>query len=372
METKLCFSIPELEADTHSHHFHIYELLEELVKEIKIFLVVDKPVINRYLLSNVEHVYCTKFDLFPLRKIEQLFIFCCARIKGYKTFYIHYSLWNGLLTAFVTKLLGGKTYIWHCHVYKRERLKEVSSVDELRRWFNGLLQTFTFKAVDYIVTGTSSVVSDYVEEFHAAEEKFIIFPNWVNLERFNTADLTAKSRKCENKVVTFVHSLTKEKGAPYLPLIIKKVTNAMGDVSFDIVGDGTYRGAIEEEIKKDGVQNRVRFVGYIPNKEIPRFLYSTDLLIVPSDNEGFPRVLLEAMAMGVPFVATNVGGVMDIVVPPQTEYIVEKGDIEGFSKKVIDLLNDDSMRERLSKVGLERVKEYTLEKAVERFKNILS
>jgi len=62
---------------------------------------------------------------------------------------------------------------------------------------------------------------------------------------------------------------------------------------------------------------------------------------------------------------------MDIVVPPQTDYIVRKGDVEGFSLKIVDLLNDDAMRGRLSKAGLERVKEYTLEKTAERFKQTI-
>ena len=155
-------------------------------------------------------------------------------------------------------------------------------------------------------------------------------------------------------------------------IYIKKVINGVRGVNFTIIGDGLYKESIQGEIKKAGFQDRVKFIGCVPNKKIPKYLSSTDILILPSENEGFPRVLIESMAMGVPFVATNVGGILEIVVPPQTEYIVQKEDQEGFSQKVIDLLKDDDMREKLIKVGVERVKEYSLEKTVERFKEIIS
>jgi glycosyltransferase involved in cell wall biosynthesis len=369
---KLCFSIPELEADTHTHHLHIYELLEELGKRIEIFVVVDKPTVNRYVLNNAKQIYFTKFKLFALRKLEQFLVFCYARLKGYRAFYSHYSLWNALLATFITKIFGGKSYIWSCHGYKRATLKEISSIATLKGWLNGILQVLTFKLVDHVVTGTSSVVSHYVKEFHVNKEKFIIIPNWVNLKRFKTADSNLGRSEDGRRRVTFIHSLTKERGASYLPKIIKTVTSVVEDVSFTIIGDGAYCKLIQEEIRRNSIQDRVKFTGYVSNKEIPKYLSSTHLLIAPSENEGFPRILLEAMAMGVPFVATNAGGVMDIVVPLQSNYIVPVRDVDTFSEKVIELLQNDAMREKLRQVGLERVKEYTLEKAVERFKQITS
>ncbi len=369
---KLCFSIPELESDTPTHHYHIYELLEEMGKQIQLFVVVDKPVVNRHVLRNVDQVYFTRFDFFPLRKIEQFLIFCNARLKGFKTFYIHYSLWNALITAFITKISGGKTFLWSCHEYKRKRLNEINSLAAIKKWVLGMVAVFAFKAVDFIVTGSISVTPNYIKEFHTTKDKFIVLPNWVNTDRFSFRYSPSKKNKDEEKNVTFIHSLTKERGASYLPFIIKKVINTVRGVNFTIIGDGLFKESIQDEIKKAGFQDRVKFVGYVPNKKIPKYLSSTDILILPSDNEGFPRVLIESMAMGVPFVATNVGGILEIVVPPQTECVVNKGDAEGFSQKVIDLLRNDGMREKLIKVGLERVKEYSLEKTVERFKEIIS
>jgi glycosyltransferase involved in cell wall biosynthesis len=367
---KLCFSIPKLESDAHSHHYHIYELLEKIGKHIKVFVVVDEPTRNRYLLNNVERIYFTKFKLFPLRKREQFFVFFYARFKGYRNFYSHYSLWNALLTSLITKLFGGTTFIWSCHVYQRTRLNGVDSLGKLKEWFIGVVQIFTFKIVDHIVTGTQSIASEYINEFNAPKKKFIILPNWVNLDRFHNKNSELGKEAGRSLVVIFIHSLTEEKGAMHLPTIVKRVLEEVKHVSFIIIGDGIYREFIEKEIEKYSLLDRVKILGYLPNKEVPRYLSSADLLILPSKNEGFPRVLIESMAMGVPFVTTNVGGIMDIVIPPQTEYIVQNGDIEGFSQKVIVLLKNDAMRERLSKVGLERVKKYTIEKAVGRFEKI--
>ena len=364
---KLCYSIPELEADTQTHHFHLFELLEEIGKQIRVFVVVDRPAVNPYPLKNIEQVYFTKFAFFPLRKLEQFLVFCSARLRGYQYFYIHYSLWNALFVSFLTKLFGGKTFLWCCHCNQRIRLAQVDSWRSFRQWLTDLAQVIAFKAVDRIVTGTASVAREYVKEFAAARGKFILIPNWVNLARFNLSQYEAPKRNKRNKTVAFIHSITEAKGAMYLPDIIIKVLNKVNGVNFLIIGDGNYRQAIQAKINELGLQEQVQFFGYIPNQDIPKYLSYTDLLISPSVTEGFPRILLEAMAMGVPFVSTDAGGVRDLVSQAQKEYVTPTGDMDRFSAKVVELLTDEAKRSFLRQEGLRQVQSFTLTKVAGMF-----
>ena len=364
---RLCFSIPELDANTHTHHFHVYELLEEIGKQLDVFVLVDRAASDRYPLKNVSGVYVSRFNAFPLRKIEQFLILFFARLKGNKRFYVHYSLWNALMASLIAKVLGGKTYLWSCHSYCRVRLKEIDSLKKLGQWFTGVLQIVTFKSVDCIVTGTPSVANKYVKEFGASKDKFVIIPNWVNTDRFYPRPFVGEDGKNRKKTVAFIHSLTYEKGAMHLPSILSEVATRKSDVDFLIIGDGIYGDYIRKAIEKSGLRNIVKMVGHIPNTRIPVYLSSIDLLILPSENEGFPRALIEAMAMGVPFVATDVGGILDIVTPFQKQFVVKRGDIKEFSRKVVELLNDENKLKLLKEDGLAHVKKFTLPKVSEMF-----
>jgi glycosyltransferase involved in cell wall biosynthesis len=170
-----------------------------------------------------------------------------------------------------------------------------------------------------------------------------------------------------SKVVLFVHWLSPRKGAQYLVKIAKEVSRTIPDVFFIIVGEGPYMETLRQEIAENGLEDSMRLVGSVPNQEIPKYYAAADLLIMPSEEEGFPRVILEAMAMDVPFVATDVGGTKDLMTENQMICIVRRGDMSSFAKKVINILKDNELREVLKREGRERIKHFSKEKVIEIF-----
>jgi len=102
-------------------------------------------------------------------------------------------------------------------------------------------------------------------------------------------------------------------------------------------------------------------VGEVPHRELPAYYRAADVFLMPSEEEGFPHVLLEAMASGLPHVASDVGGVREITPQELHEYLVPSGDTVEFARKLLDLLTMPShQRERLAQREQEWAKRYDL------------
>ena len=109
-----------------------------------------------------------------------------------------------------------------------------------------------------------------------------------------------------------------------------------------MVGDGELRGDLEAQIGRLQLDSAVRMVGW--RRDIPELLQIFDVFLLTSHWEGLPRVLLEAMALGVPIVATNVGGITEIVQTGENGYLASLGNIEEMAQRVLQLLGNEEMR----------------------------
>ena len=125
----------------------------------------------------------------------------------------------------------------------------------------------------------------------------------------------------------------------------KRVTEDRSDVAFIIVGDGGEHDQLAQTIIDLGIQNHVYLVGW--KRDIAAVYADLDLLALTSLNEGTPAAIIEAMASGVPVIATSVGGVPDLVEDNRTGFLVPSEDVELLSKGLLELINDSKLRERL-------------------------
>ena len=142
----------------------------------------------------------------------------------------------------------------------------------------------------------------------------------------------------------------------FLDIIEKVNQKTRKKVVYFIVGDGEESDNIQESIKplkEKGMD--IRMTSWI--KDIATFNAGMDIICLTSKNEGTPVSLIEAQAAGIPIIATNVGGIKDIILEDKTGYIVDKDDIDGFAQKLWELIENENKRQLMSQNGWSFVQE---------------
>jgi glycosyltransferase involved in cell wall biosynthesis len=185
----------------------------------------------------------------------------------------------------------------------------------------------------------------------APREQFDVVPLGLDLGPFAKLDDSAGSELRsglgiieEEVVLGFVGRLTEIKR---VDLLLQAFARAQRDLPLRllIVGDGALRGQLEALAGELGITESVEFLGY--RRDLPAIAAATDIAVLTSANEGTPVSLIEASAAGRPAVATDVGGVADVVTP-QTGVLVEPGNVETLVDAIGELAQD---RARCARLG---------------------
>jgi glycosyltransferase involved in cell wall biosynthesis len=123
---------------------------------------------------------------------------------------------------------------------------------------------------------------------------------------------------------------------------------------------------VVREASEKGLDN-LYFVGPMPNSQVLKYYQATDVCIIPSEEEGFPRKLLEAMACGLPIVAFDVGGIRDILGSKQQRFVVGRGDLEAFVSRVMECVQQPELRRELSEENLQMVQRFSTDRVAQMF-----
>ncbi len=149
------------------------------------------------------------------------------------------------------------------------------------------------------------------------------------------------------------------KGYKTLFTIASRLREAGLSLEVIVVGDGKLRTYYEHYVREQGLADLVRFTGNISDKQALRQIYQeADLLVFPTEHEGLPRVLIEAMATGLPILSTDVGGIPELL---SAEEVFSYKDIDGMTKRALELLADPALRQVISDQGYQKAREYRYE-----------
>jgi L-malate glycosyltransferase len=154
-------------------------------------------------------------------------------------------------------------------------------------------------------------------------------------------------------IVGAAGALTSEKGHRYLIDAAALVVREVPDARFVILGEGDLRPALERQVKELRLEKHVLLPGFRP--DVLAFLRSFDLFVMPSVAEGLGTSLLDAMAASKATIASNTGGIPEVVVEGETGLLVPPRDHHALTHAIVQLLKDPALRERMGRAGLERV-----------------
>jgi len=177
--------------------------------------------------------------------------------------------------------------------------------------------------------------------------------------------------KERGEVIGYVGSISKIKGVMKLIEAIPMILSARSTIRFLFVGDGPDLGCIRSRVMELGCSEYIEFTGWIPNRNIPQQLNRMKLLVCPSETEGIPKTILEAMACGTPVLATPVGGIPDIIKDGETGFIMEDNSPECIAENIIEILEYPEL-ERIVKNARELIeKEYTYKAKIAGYRYLL-
>ena len=187
-------------------------------------------------------------------------------------------------------------------------------------------------------------------------DKLIAVPNAVDLSKFENLEPGRLRRElevdAETPVLLTVGRLSRQKGLQHLLDAMPAVLDEISNTRLALVGAGEDEASLKDLTRELGIEGAVSFLGWHP--EIPEFLKDADLFVLPSLWEGMPNVVLEAMASGVPTVATEVGGTPELVLEGETGVLVPPADSDALARSIITLLQDRELRSRMGQQALER------------------
>ena len=171
------------------------------------------------------------------------------------------------------------------------------------------------------------------------------------------------------QLVGTVACLKPQKAPEDFIAVAQRVIAALPDVRFVLVGDGELRARVTSLIARYGIQDRVFLAGW--RRDVPAVMHALDTFLLTSHWEGLPRVLLEARAVGVPVVATNVGGAEEVVVDQAVGELCQAGDIDGLAAAVIRRLCSRTTSSDVSPTKSPRLpREFYIDETVRRYEQI--
>lgn len=164
-------------------------------------------------------------------------------------------------------------------------------------------------------------------------------------------------------VVAMIACLKPQKAPLDFIRVCEHVAREIPHAYFLVVGDGELREAVEHEIKDRKLQHRLHLLGW--RTDIPEILNAIDVLVLTSRWEGLPRVFPEAMAAGVPVVATRVDGAPEAIKDGVNGFLLAPGDVTGIAHQTIALIKNPFQRRSMGRQGSQMVEEFAIERMVQ-------
>ena len=231
----------------------------------------------------------------------------------------------------------------------------------------------TLKSVDHIIAVSNDMKEKVVQEYGVERKKVTVIPNGIDPKKFFRTNKLDAQKQCGlelgSKYILALSRLSPEKGLDSLIKAFLGVSRQ--DTTLLIVGDGPLKSKLEEMVKDLGISKKVLFFGAVPHDETVKWYNAADVFCLPSLWEGCPNVVIESLASGTPVVASNVGGIPDLIPNDSYGILVPAGDPVSLARALDDALNKEWDREKIAKFGSRNTWDHVAGQIIEVFEKVL-
>jgi glycosyltransferase involved in cell wall biosynthesis len=230
---------------------------------------------------------------------------------------------------------------------------------------------------DHVISVSEEAREYYIQISGVAADRISTIYNGIDLSAFpglnqgiERSEVRAElGIPTDAKVLTTVAVLRPPKGIHYMIQALPEVLASNPDAYYLVVGDGSHRNPLIEEVKKANVNDRVIFAGM--RKDVTRLLAASDIFVLPTLTEALPTVLAEAMAAKLPIIASRVGGIPEMINDGENGCLVEPQDLTGLAFACIHLLRDPEKRLIMGAAGWNIVNQkFNIERQVDKLEGL--
>jgi glycosyltransferase involved in cell wall biosynthesis len=282
-------------------------------------------------------------------------------IQEFKPDIIHSNLFESEITS-RKNIYPDIVYVTHCHdnmkQFQNFSYKTIFNKKLFTNYFEKLWLLKKYKECknNFIVVSIDTK-GFFIRSLPPSLHRITRIPNAVNLKRFFSSDAKFISK---DKVINIISigSLTDKKNHIFLINVMKQLVEKYYNVHLNILGEGTGRSKIQDKINLYDLNNYIELKGNVMNVE--EYLHDSSIYVHPALYEPFGLAILEAMAAGLPCVCLDGKGNRDIIINEVNGYLIQSHDPALFTEKIISLIENDVMYNKMSNNALDFSKKYDI------------
>ena len=229
--------------------------------------------------------------------------------------------------------------------------------------------TFSINKSDIVTCVSKSLMED-TREFFGIKREIKVIPNFIDIDKYAKKHNLCQGNMLaqdDEKIIVHVSNFRPLKRIIDVLKIFEKINQKVNS-KLIMVGDGPDKKKAKEFLRKNNLKNKVIFLG--KTNEVDEILCSSDLFLLPSEKESFGLAALEAMALKVPVISTNTGGLKDLNINGNSGYTSDVGDIDSMAENAIKILSDTSLEKKYRNQAFENAKKYDIKTVIPLYEEI--
>jgi glycosyltransferase involved in cell wall biosynthesis len=359
-----------------------------LVQQKILLLTTDTRIggAERMILGLADHLDRNRFVLEVATLLDRGTLLAMLQAKGVRTHSAGFrGRWDtrgiSMLKRIVTRADPDvlHTSLFHANVAGRlvgslcgvpKIISTQHGIDKWRKPWHNLADRLTAKAC-WRVTAVSGATREVLAgEVGIPEDKIVVIRNGVDVSLFSPGKTEYMDGAGRSPLrVGCVATLKRVKGHRVLLNATKRLIDDGLAVELILVGEGELKDALIREAGRLGIRDRVEFSGNVD--DVPSVLSTFDLFVLPSLEEGLPMSILEAMAAGVPVVATRVGGIPELIKNGKEGVLVEPGDAEELASAIENVLSSPELARSMAEEARRKTnREFSVERMVREYESL--